>query len=257
MVTKKISCCWVDQIQFVDDHRIIAITRPKEQSTMCSLVVWDTTTAKERQLIFEMPTRKGDVLYKPKSLVDHSWASTGIGLHRSDPTRRAVGILCRGIKDKFRRNDGCMIVISAADMWTHAPKKCSTTTRIPWQTWECSTTVVQIALPVMKTAAICGCRLFAMTQGLSGWNFIELLRIYDFSAGARSKRNPHKPPIRDILLNLGRGTVDEGEKTWCFSEDNLLLFHVSLHPSLVHGKWVWNADPWMCYFIDSVSQWAG
>jgi hypothetical protein len=232
--TKKNSRCWVDQVQFVGDHRIIAITRPKEQSTRRALVVWDTTTAEERKLIFEMPTKKADMLYKPKSLVGHSWASSRVGLHRSDSTRRVVGILCRGTRGKVHENDDYMITINAADIWTYAPRK-SSTTRIPWQTWERSTTVIQIALSVTETTAICGCRLFAMTKGFSGWNFIELLRIYDFSAGTRSGRNPNRPPVRDVLLNLGRGAVDEGKKIWYFSEDNLILFHVSLYPSLVRG----------------------
>lgn len=234
-MTKETSGCWVDQAQFIDNHRIIAITRPKEQSKRRSLVVWDTTTTKERQLIFEMPTKKADVLYKPKSLVDHSWASSGAGLHRSDLTRRVVGILCRGTRGKVHDNDDYMIVVNVADIWTYASGKSSTTARVPWQTWQRSTTVVQIALSVTETTVICGCRFFAMTKGLSGWNFVQLLRIYDFSAGTRSGRNPNRPPVRDVLLNLGRGTVDEGKKMWCFSEDNLLLFHVSLYPSLVRG----------------------
>jgi len=188
---------------------------------------------KERQLIFEMPTGKNGTYYRPKSLVDHSWASTGMGLHRSDPTRRVVGILCRGTQDKVHRNDDYMIVINAADVCVQASRKRSGTTKIPWRTWERSITVIQVAFSVTKATAVAGCRLFAMTNGFSGWNFIELLRIYDFSTGTRSGRHPNRPPVRDILLNLGRGTVDEGKKIWYFSEDNLVLFHVSLRSSLV------------------------
>ena len=223
----------MNQIQFVDDYRIVAITRPKEQSTMRSLVVWDTTTTKERQLVFEMPTEKTGTYYEPKSLVNHSWASTGVGLHRSDSTRRAIGILCRGTRDKVHRNDDHMIIINAADVHVQASRKSSGTTRIPWQTWERSTTVIKVAFSMTKATAIVGCRLFAMMNGVSGWNCIELLRIYDFSSGTRGGGYPNRPPARDILLNLGRGVVDEGKKIWCFSEDNLLLFHVSLHPTLV------------------------
>ena len=233
----------MDQVQFADDYRIIGITRPKEQSTRRSLVVWDTTTAKERQLILGMPTRKADVVYKPKSLVDHSWASTSKGLHRSDPTKRAIGILCRRTRGKVHESDDYMIVINAADVCAHTFGKSRTTTRVPWQTWARSTTTIQIALSATKTTALCGCLFFAMTKGLSGWNFLELLRVYDFSTGTRSGRNPCRSPVRDILLNLGRGVVDRGEKIWCFSEDNLLLFHVSLYPSLfVGGRVCQSAD---------------
>jgi len=178
------------------------------------------------------------MLYKPKSLVDHSWASSGAGLHRSDLTRRVIGILCRGTRGKIHEDDDYMIVINAADIRTHASRKSRTTTTIPWQTWERSATVIQITHSVTETIAICGCWFFAMTKGLSGWSFVELLRIYDFSAGTRSGRNLDRPLVRDVVLNLGRGTVDEGKKMWCFSEDNLLLFHVSLYPPpWFVGKW--------------------
>ena len=229
-VAQKTSRCWVDQVQFINDF--IAITRPKEQSTRRSLVVWDATTTKERQLILEMPARKADVVYSPKSLVDHSWASTGKGLHRSDPTKRAIGILCRRTRGGVHESDDYMMVINAADVCAHTFRKSRKTTRIPWQTWERSATAIQIVLSATKTTALCGCQLFAMTKGLSGWNFLELLRVYDFSTGTRNGRNPDRPPVRDILLNLGRGVVDRGEKIWCFSEDSLLLFHVSLYSFL-------------------------
>lgn len=71
-----------------------------------------------------------------------------------------------------------------------------------------------------------------MIRGFS-WTFVELLRIYDLSPGTRGERYPNRPPVRDIVLNLGRGATDEGKKVWGFSEDNLLLFHVSLRPFLV------------------------
>lgn len=232
-ITKKTSRCWVNEVQFVDDSRIVGITRPKEESTERSLVVWDTTTLEGRQLIFEMPVGKADMLYKPKSLMDYSWAPTGVGLHRSDPTRRAVGILCRGVRGKSSKDDDYIVVINAADMCTHAYRNTRTTTKIPWRRWERSTTVIKVALSVTKATAISGCQLFAMTKGFSGWNFIELLRIYDFSPGTRSGRFPNRPPVRDVTLNLGRGTADGGRKIWCFSEDNLLLFHVSPNPSMI------------------------
>ena len=240
MFTKKISRCWVVQVQFVDDYRIVGITRAGQQSTEYSLVMWDTKTAKERQVIFSMPT--GSILYRPKSLVDHTWAPAGVGLHRSDPTRRTVGILCRGNRSKAYKENDYMMVINAADMCAHASRKNSSMTEIPWKVWERSTTVIQTSCSVMKTVSISGCWLFAMIEGFSGWNFIELLRIYDFGAGTRGGRYPNRPPVRDVLLNLGRGTVDEGKKVWRFSEDNLLLFHVSLHPCLVLNKWVRKAD---------------
>ena len=64
------------------------------------------------------------------------------------------------------------------------------------------------------------CTLGDGDQGLSGWKSIELLRIYDLSTGTRSGRYPNRPPVQDVLLNLGRGIVDKGDKIWCFSEDN-------------------------------------
>jgi len=181
--------------------------------------------------VFEMPTGEADLLYEPKKLISHSRAPTGEGLHRSDPARRAVGILCHGTQEKVHQYD-CIVVINAADLCAHASSKSSATT-ILWRTWERSTTVIRIVRSVTGTTAISGCRLFAMTKGLSGLKFIELLRIYDFSTGTRSGRYPNRPPVRDVLLNLGHGVVDKGDKIWCFSEDNLLLFHVSLHLSLV------------------------
>ena len=166
--------------------------------------------------------------YKPKSLMDYSWAPAGVGLHRSDPDRRVVGILC------VHQGDDYMIVVNAADMCAHAYKSTGATTKIPWRSWERSTTMIKIALSVTKATAIFGCRLFAMMKGVSGWTSVELLRIYDFSPGTRSGRYPNRPPVRDITLNLGHGTADRGDKIWCFSEDNLLLFHVSPHSSPVH-----------------------
>ena len=160
--------------------------------------------------------------YKPKSLMDCNWAPTGVGLHRSDPARRIVGIL------SIHRGDDYMIVVNAADVRAHTHENTGATTRIPWRRWERSRTIIKIALSVTKATTISGCRLFAMTKGVSGWASIELLRIYDFSPGTRSGQYPNRPPVRDITLNLGRGTADKGDKTWRFSEDNLLLFHVSL-----------------------------
>ena len=187
-------------------------------------MMWDTTTTKERQLIFGMPAGKADIPFKLKSLVDHSWAAAAVGLHRPDTARRAVGILCYTNLSKSGKNDDhYLVVINAADMCAHASEK----TKIPWKMWKRSTTVIQIASSAMKTISMSGCWLFAVVKGLSGWNFLELLRIYDFSAGARSGRYPNRPLVRDVLLNLGRGTVDQGNKVWCFSDDNLLLFHVS------------------------------
>lgn len=239
-ITKKTTGCWVNEVQFLDEYKIIGITRPEEESAEHSLVMWDTTTANERQLTFGMPT--GGILYKPKGLVDYSWAPAGIGLHRSDPARRAVGVLCRVNRGKAHKDDGYMIVINAGALRAHGSKKCSSTTKIPWKAWEHSTTVIQTSRSATKAISISGGWLFAMMKGFSGWNFIELLRVYDFSAGTQGGRYPNRPPARDVLLNLGRGTVDEGKKDWCFAEDNLLLFHVSLHPSLVREEWVWDAD---------------
>ena len=228
----------MDEVQFVDDYRLVGIIRPEEESTERLLVVWDTTTTEERQLIFEMPTRNADMVYEPKSLMDHSWAPTAVGLHRSDPARRAVGVICRGTRDKVHQGGDYMVVINAADVRTHTSRNARVTEKVPWCEWEHSATVIKIAPSMTKTTTISGCRLFAMTKGFSGLNSLELLRIYDFSPGTRSGRYQNRPPVRDIMLNLGHGTADEGEKRWCFSEDNLLLFHVSIPPppdSLVIG----------------------
>ena len=225
MITKKTSGCWVDEVQFVDDFRLVGIIRSEQESAVRWLALWDTTTTKEQQLIFEMPTRNADMVYEPKGLMDYSWAQTGIGLHRSDPARRAVGILCR----KVHQDADYMIVINAAGLRAHTSRNARVMEKVPWQEWEHSTTVIKIAPSMTKTTTISGCRLFAMTKGFSGLNSLELLRIYDFSPGTRSGRYPNRPPVRDILLNLGHGTADRGDKRWCFSEDNLLLFHVSLH----------------------------
>ena len=165
--------------------------------------------------------------------MDNRLPPPGVGLHRSDPANRTVGILCCGYRAKACKEvDDYMMVINAADMCAHAFGKNCLTAKIPWKTWKRSITVIQATFSVMKTTSISGCWLFAMTKGLSGWNFIELLRIYDFSAGTRVGRYPNRPLVRDVLLNLGRGAVDEGEKDWCFSENNLLLFHVRLDSHL-------------------------
>ena len=172
-------------------------------------------------------------MYKPKGLVNHTFAPAGVGLHRSDPARRAVGILCRGNRGKGSKDNDYMIVINAAAIYAHAHKKNSLITKISWKAWQRSTTIIKTPRSATKTMSISGCWFFAMADGLSGWNFIELLRIYDFSTGTRSGRYPNRPLVRDVLLNLGRGVVDEGKKDWGFSEDNLLLFHVSSHPSSI------------------------
>lgn len=229
MIAKETSCCWVDEVQFVDDYRIVGITRRREQCTERSLVVWDTTSIKERQVVFEMPTGETDVVYEPKSLMDTSWSPTGIGLHCSDPAGRAVGIICRGTLGKVYQDDDYMIVLNAMDLRAHTFKNAETTATVPWQRWERSTTVIKIVLSMTKTTVISGCRLFAMTKGFSGWTSVQLLRIYDFSPGTRSGRYQNRPLVRDIVVNLGHGTA-EGHKTWSFSEDNLLLFNVGLHP---------------------------
>ena len=117
-VTKNTSYFWVDQVQFVDDYRIIAITKLGKQSIQRLLMMWDTTTAKERQLVFGMRTR--DILYHPKGFVDYGWTPVGVGVHLSDPARRAVGILCRGNRGNAYEHDNYMIVVNAADMCAHA-----------------------------------------------------------------------------------------------------------------------------------------
>ena len=245
-IAKKTSHSWVDQVQFVDDYRIVGIKRRYERSPESdrSVVMWDTTTIKERQVRFGMPTGT------PRSLVDYNWVPAGAGLHRSDPARRAIGIQCRRIRVKAGKEDTYLIVVNAADMCAHASRKRGLATQVSWKTWERSTTVIQTASSVIGALSISGCRLFAMTKGLSGLNFIELLRIYDFSAGTRGGRYPNRPPVRDVLLNLGRGTVDEGKKIWCFSEDNLLLFHVSPQPSSTFQGC--DADLLTCHLIDPV-----
>lgn len=229
-IAKKTSRCWVDQVQFLDDYRIIGITRPEEQSRERSLVLWDTTTAKERQLTFEIPS--GGINHQPKYLVEHSWVPVDVGSHRSDPARRAVGIQCLGHRVKAGKDDDYMIVVNVGDVCAYASRKGNFSTKIPWKTWGRSTRVIKTSRSATKTTFISGCLLFAMMKGLSGWNFIELLRVYDFSPGTRGGRYPDRPAVRDVLLNLGRGTVGNGDNLWCFTDDNLLLFHVSLLPSL-------------------------
>lgn len=211
----------------IDDYRVLWIAQSSGYSTDASLVLWDTSVPKPRQLMFETPSNKLDIVYVPKRLMGSASIQSGIGLHRADPTHRIVGVICRGSYGDTPLDDDYMMIVSTVDLRTHASTQSEGEHRIRWEKWKSSATIVRIGLGITTVACVSESRFFAVVKGASYTTYAILLRVYDFSPGARGGRRPNKPPVRTVIVNAARVLTTIDNAGWAFSEDNFLLFNVS------------------------------
>ena len=76
------------------------------------------------------------------------------------------------------------------------------------------------------TARTLGSRFFVIAR-LPYALYATLLRIYDFSPGARGRRYPNRYSMPNLVIHVGHLVGRAAAKDWDFSEDNLLIFRVS------------------------------
>ena len=228
----------------VDDYRILLITKPSNPCDDAFLVLWDTSQPQPLHLLFEMPSSTLDVAYVPQQLLGSAPIQAGIGLHRTDPDQRIVGVVCRGSYGDIPLDDDYMIIISATDLRAHASSQTGGEHKICWDEWQSSTTIVRVNFAITTAARISGSRFFAAVRGVSYTTYATLLRIYDFSPGARGRRNPDRSPVLDLMVNAARVLKKVDNAVWDFSEDNLLMFNVSngVTSSRVYGFLVNRSD---------------
>lgn len=224
--SKKTSGFRVIQAQVIDDYRILGIVKLSESSEVLLLVLWDTSGPRALQTVFETSSFKLGAVYAPERLMSSASMWSGMGLHRADPNRRVVGVVCQGSYGGVRLDDDYLIIISTADLCAHASS--TRDPRIGWGEWQSSATIVRVKLEITAVACISGSRFFAVVKGVSHTAYATLLRIYDFSPGARGRRHPNRPLVRDLIVNAGCVERQPGTTSWGFSEDNLLMFHVSV-----------------------------
>lgn len=217
----------VTEAQIIDDYRVLGLMSHPLVSDDPLLVLWDTSEPQPRRCIFEMPWDKLDVVYVPERLVSSASAEGGVGLHHADPNQRAVGVVCKGSYGDVRLDDDYMMIISTADLCAHASTQSAGEWKIRWEKWISSTTIVRINFAITAVACISGSRFFAVVKGVSHTPYANLLRIYDFSPGARGRRHPNRPPVQTLIVNAGLVVKPVGTTSWDFSEDNLLMFNVS------------------------------
>jgi len=225
---KKTSGFCPTEAQIIDGHRILGIVESSKDSDEQLLVFWDMSGPQPRQWVLEMPSNKLDIVYEPERLMNSASLQSGVGLHRADPNQRIVGVVCQGSYSDIRLDDDYMIVISTAVLCTLVSTQGAGVQRIHWEKWQPSVTIVRINLAITTVARASGSRFFAVVRGLSYTEYATLMRIYDFSPGARGRRHPNRPPVRDLIVNAGRVVKQVGTASWDFSEDNLLMFHVSV-----------------------------
>ena len=226
----------VTEAQEIGDHQILGIVEPYGANNHPLLVLWDTSGSQVQQRVFEMPSDKRGTTYAPERLVS-SVSTQSIGLHRADPNQRIVGVVCQGFYGDVRLDDDYVIIISTTDLCAHASTQSAGEPRIRWGEWQPSTTIVRVQLAITTVACVSGSRFFAVV-GVSGTAYATLLRVYDFSPGARGRRYPNKPPVRDLIVNARHVVKPLGTISWDVSEDNLLMFHVSARkpdPRLPHA----------------------
>ena len=181
----------------------MGIIIPTKASKEPLLVLWDTSRS-ARQIVFELNI--DDV---PKRFTDYASMQGGIGLHRADPNQRIIGVVCQGF-----RGEEYLVVISVADL-----RACSLTqsAKIPWGEWRRFATIVRS--PGLMDTCISGSRFFAFGP--------TLLRIHDFSPGARGRRHPNRPAVQDFIMNVGHVADQSNPVGGALSEDNSLMFYVS------------------------------
>ena len=234
----------------IDDYRILGIIKPTEVSNDLSLVLWDTSgpqARQTRQSVFELPSNKLGTVYVPERLMDSASMQRGIGLHRADPNQRIIGVICQGFRRGRRLSDEFMVVISVADLCAHALTQSAGELKIRWGKWQPSATIVGVNLSITAVTCVSGSRFFALLRGVSYTKYATLLRIYDFSPGARGRRHPDRPAVQDIIVNAGSVVGQNGIMSWDLSEDNLLMFHVSagdrIHAFLMYRSDALQAHP--------------
>lgn len=210
----------------IDDYRVLWIAGPSGPGQDGSLVLWDTSVPQPRQLVFEMPSDK--LVYIPKLFTSSASIQGGIGLHRADPNHRIVGVVCQASFAGVQLDDEYMMIINTADLCAHGLAQRTGERRIRWEKWKSSATIVRINPKITTVSRISGSRFFAIVNGVSYTTYAIILRMYDFSPGARGRRHPKKPPVRTLTVNAGRVLKRIDDATWDFSEDNLLVFNVSI-----------------------------
>ena len=173
-----------------------------------------------------MPSSSG-TLYVPERLVSSASIQNTVGLHRADPNNRIVAVVCQGFLGDVRLEDDYAMIINTADLRAHASTWSTGEPKIRWGEWVSSATLMRVDLAVAAVTYISGSRFFAIVR-VSGTAYATLLRIYDYSPGARGRRYPNRPPVRDHIVNAGRAVGVLGTAGWDISEDNLLMFHVSV-----------------------------
>ena len=211
----------------IDDYRILWIAEPSHRGNDASLVLWDTSGLQPQQVMFEMPSGKEDVAYVPERFMSSASVQRSVGLHRADPNQQIIGVVCQGSHGDIRLDDDYMIIISAADLCAHASSRATEEIKIQWKRWKPSATVVRINLSITAVVRISGSRFFAVVRGVSYTAYAILLRVYDFSPGARGRRYPDRPLVRDLIVNAGRVLKKVDNAIWELSEDNLVMFNVS------------------------------
>jgi hypothetical protein len=218
----------VTEAHIIDDYRFLGMVKHPQISHNGLLFLWDTSGPQPRRYLFEMPSNKLDTVYVPQRLMSSASVRDGIGLHRADPNQGVIGVVCQGLHGDLRLEDEYVVIISTADLCAHASTQSEGEQRIRWEKWQPSTTIVRMNLAIATVAFISGSRFFAVVGGVSYTAHVTLLRIYDFSPGARGRRCPNRPPVRDIIVNAVRMVKQAGTPSWDFSEDNFLMFNVSV-----------------------------
>jgi len=216
---------YVREAQMIDDYRVLWIAEPSHHGEDKSLALWDTSAPQPRQLIFELPSNKHEIVYVPKRLMNSVSIRGGIGLHRADPNHRIIGVVCDGLYGDVHLDDDYVLIVRTADLCAHASTRSAGEHRIRWDKWKLSATIVRIGSGIPAMACVSGSRVFAMVRGVSYTAYVILFRIYDFSPGVRGRRHPNMPPVQDLIVNAGRVLKEVDNATWDFSEDNLLMFN--------------------------------
>ena len=214
-------------MQAIDDYRILGIAKPSEESNVQSLVLCDTSGPQAQQSVFELPSNKLAAIYVPQRFMGSAPIRRGTGLHRADPNQRVVGVACRASYGSVRLSDDYIIIINTADLHVHASTQRVGKQGICWEEWRSSATIVRVELSITAATCVSGSGFFALITGPSYLGRETLLRIYDFSPGATRRRDPNTPGVRDLVVDTGRVAGQGSVASWAFSEDNLLMFHVS------------------------------
>ena len=219
-------------MQAIDDYRILGIAKPFEGSSAQSLVLRDTSGL--RQSVFELPSDKSAAIYVPQRFTGSAPMRRGIGLHRADPDRRIVGVVCRATYGGIRLSDDYIIIINTADLRAYASTQSEGERKICWEEWRSSATIVRVELSVTAVTGVSGSNFCALLRGPPYPRGENVLRIYDFSPGATRGRDPNTPAVRNLVVDVERVVGQSNAPSLALSEDSLLVFHVSVE-YWIHG----------------------